>query len=135
MRITADTNILVRVIVQDDLAQARTALDILERAQAVFLTLPCLCEFAWVLERTYGLSREHIAAALRQIIRRANVETDAQAVDVGLRVLDSGGDFADGVIASAGASMGADNFISFDRKAVSRLSAIGMPARLAEATA
>jgi predicted nucleic-acid-binding protein len=133
MKITADTNILVRVIVRDDLAQARVALDVLERAKVVFLPLPCLCEFAWVLERTYGLSRDYIAASLRQIVRRANVETDIQAVDVGLRILDTGGDFADGVIASAGAGMGADNFISFDRKAVSRLDAIGMPARLADA--
>jgi len=130
MRITADTNILVRVIVLDDLAQARTALDILARAETVFLPLPCLCEFAWVLERTYGLSRQDIAASLRQIIQRGNVETDAQAVDAGLRVLDAGGDFADGVIASVGAQSGADKFVSFDRKAVARVKAIGMSAEL-----
>ncbi|SMH39849.1 type II toxin-antitoxin system VapC family toxin [Mesorhizobium australicum] len=130
MRITADTNILVRVIVLDDLAQARTALDILTRAETVFLPLPCLCEFAWVLERTYGLSRQDIAASLRQIIQRGNVETDAQAVDAGLRVLDGGGDFADGVIASVGAQSGADKFVSFDRKAVARVKAIGMSAEL-----
>ncbi|MCR5858496.1 type II toxin-antitoxin system VapC family toxin [Mesorhizobium sp. J428] len=131
MRITADTNILVRVIVLDDLAQARTALDILVKADTVFLPVPCLCEFAWVLERTYGLSRQHIAASLRQIIQRGNVETDAQAVDAGLRVLDAGGDFADGVIASVGAQSGADKFVSFDRKAVARVKAAGLFAELA----
>lgn len=131
MRITADTNILVRVIFLDDVAQARTALYILAKADTVFLPLPCLCEFAWVLERTYGLSRQHIAASLRQIIQRANVETDAQAIGVGLRVLEAGGDFADGVIASIGAQSGADNFVSFDRKAVARIKAAGLSAELA----
>lgn len=133
MKIAADTNILVRVIVRDDVTQARVALDILERATAVFLPLPCLCEFAWVLERTYGLSRTHIATSLRQIIHRANVEADTLAVDAGLRMLDSGGDFADGVIASSGIRMGADSFISFDRKAVSRLNKLGMRAQFATA--
>lgn len=135
MRITADANILVRVIMRDDLPQARIALGILERASAVILPLPCLCEFAWVLERTYGLSREQIAASLRGIIRRGNVETDTQAVDAGLLVLESGGDFADGAIASIGARMGADSFVSFDRKAISLLKKVGISARLATSSA
>ncbi|MCV0395332.1 MAG: type II toxin-antitoxin system VapC family toxin [Rhizobiaceae bacterium] len=131
MRITADTNVLVRVIMRDDAAQARTALQILTTADVIFLPLPCLCEFAWVLERTYGLRKEQIAMSLRQIIRRANVEVNVPAVNAGLGVLDAGGDFADGVIASVGAEMGAHSFISFDRKAVARLNAIGIPAELA----
>ena len=130
MKITADTNILVRVIVRDDDRQARTALQTLEKADAVYLPLPCLCEFVWVLERTYRLPKEQIAASLRQITHRANVQIDTQAVGAGLRLLDAGGDFADGAIASAGAQVGADSFVSFDRKAVGRLNAIGIAAEL-----
>lgn len=129
MKITADTNILVRVIVRDDVSEASTALRILENADAVVLPLPCLCEFAWVLERTYGLSRTLVAASLRGIIQRGNVQTDTEAVGTGLRVLDAGGDFGDGVIAATGAAMGGEMFVSFDRKAVSSLGAIGVPAR------
>lgn len=131
MRITADTNILVRVIVRDDVRQAQTALRILAGADAVFLPLPCRCEFAWVLERTFGLSKRDIASSLREIVQRANVETDTHAVEMGLRVLEAGGDFADGAIVSAGARMGADNFVSFDCKAVACLKTLGMPAELA----
>ena len=135
MRITADTNILVRVIMQDDLPQARVALGVLERADAVVLPLPCLCEFAWVLERTYGLSRAQIAASLRGIILRGNVETDT----VGRRMRAPNprvrGDFADGAIASAGVRMGADSFISFDRKAVSRLNESAFQPKLAASSA
>ena len=125
----------MRVIVRDDVSQAQTALRVLAKADAIFVPLPCLCEFAWVLDRTFGYSREDVAAALRGIVDRANVEADTLAVEAGLRMLKLGGDFADGVIASAGAAMGADNFVSFDRKAVERLMKAGLPAQLATAVA
>ncbi len=129
MRITADTNILVRIIVRDDAVQAQAALDLVEAAEAVFIPLPCLCEFAWVLDSVYGLPRGKIAQSIRGIASRGNVVFDETSVAAGLRLLDAGGDFADGAIASAGASMGADVFVSFDRKAVARLDGIGIAAR------
>lgn len=130
MRITADTNLLVRIIVRDDEVQAQTAVNILEEAEMVVISLPCFCEFVWVLESVYRFSRDKVAMSVRKIIGRANVTTDAAAVFAGLRVLDAGGDFADGVIAAAGAAMGGETFVSFDRKAVARVKAIGMPAEL-----
>ena len=66
---------------------------------------------------------------VRQIVGRANVAVDHTAVAVGLQMLDAGGDFADGVIAAEGAALGGEVFISFDRKAVKRLTAMGVPAR------
>jgi predicted nucleic-acid-binding protein len=45
-------------------------------------------------------------------------------------VLDAGGDFADGVIAFDGQWLGADTFLSFDRKAVKLLEGKGVDARL-----
>jgi len=133
MRITADTNILVRIIVQDDQAQAETALKLLRGADVVVLPVTCLCEFAWVLERTYALSRAQILTSLQKIIQRGNVEIDTRTVNAGLSVLEAGGDFADGVIAAAGIAMGADTFVSFDRRAVARVKAAGMSAELASA--
>lgn len=129
MRITADTNILVRMIVRDDVAQAETALNVLESADAVFVPLPCICEFVWVLDSVYALPRDKVANSIRAIVLRANIVVDRAAVSAGLRLLDSGGDFADGVIASAGMAMGAETFVSFDRKAVIRLNKLGIAAR------
>lgn len=129
MNITADTNLLVRVIMRDDPAQAQTALEILESASAVAIPPPCLCEFAWVLDRVYRLGRDDIALAIRAVTGRANALTDTAAVAAGLRMIEAGGDFADGVIAAAGGTMGGEVFVSFDRKAVARLNAIGLPAR------
>jgi predicted nucleic-acid-binding protein len=45
-------------------------------------------------------------------------------------MLDAGGDFADGVIAHEGNWLGADTFVSFDKKAVRLIEAQGKSARL-----
>ena len=52
------------------------------------------------------------------------------AVEAGLTALEAGGDFADGVIAYEGEWLGADEFVSFDSKAVSLLRSQGVPAHL-----
>jgi predicted nucleic-acid-binding protein len=45
-------------------------------------------------------------------------------------LLDAGGDFADGVIAYEGNSLGADSFVSFDKKAVKLMETQGGSVRL-----
>jgi predicted nucleic-acid-binding protein len=52
------------------------------------------------------------------------------AVEAGLAVLEQGGDFADGAIAFEGDWLGADEFVSFDKQAVSLLRSQGRKARL-----
>jgi predicted nucleic-acid-binding protein len=47
-----------------------------------------------------------------------------------LALLEAGGDFADGVIAYEGQWLGADVYISFDRKAVEVAAAQGRSSRL-----
>ena len=51
------------------------------------------------------------------------------AVEAGLAILDQGGDFADGAIAYEGASLGAEEFVSFDKQAVKLLRSQGKHAR------
>lgn len=130
MRIVADTNVLLRVIVDDDPEQSRLAAQALEEAEIVAISLHSLCEMAWVLDRRYEASRTDIADAIRRLIGTRNVAVDRPAVEAGLSVLDAGGDFADGVIAHEGRWLGGESFISFDRRAVRILAAAGQPARL-----
>lgn len=52
------------------------------------------------------------------------------AVEAGLSALDAGGDFADGAVAHEGEWLGAEEFVSFDSKAISLLQAQGSRARL-----
>lgn len=123
MKITPDTNVLVRVLTQDEKRQARIAEAALVRAETVALTLPTLCELVWVLSRLYRFQAAHIAMAIRVLIGGAGVVIDGPAVDAGLEALDAGGDFADAVIAYEGRRLGGELFVSFDKDAVALLKA------------
>ncbi len=129
MRVTADTNILVRAIAEDDPVQARLAQTLLAEAELIALPLPVLCELVWVLAKGYAARGGEIAALLRRLIDRANVAVDRPAAEAGIRMLEAGGDFADGAIAFAGRALGAESFVSFDRRAVRLLAAAGVAAR------
>lgn len=130
MRITADTNVLIRAAIMDDAAQGAIAAEALLEAEAVAVTLPVLCEFVWVLTRAYRKSPAEVVSAVRTLMDAANVEIDRPAVEAGLAVLAQGGDFADGVIAIEGRRMGGSVFTTFDRQAVELIEAAGGEVRL-----
>ena len=58
------------------------------------------------------------------------VVANRPAAEAGLAMLDAGGDFADGVIAYEGNWLGAETFVSFDKRAVRLLEEQGKSARL-----
>lgn len=130
MKIVADTNVLLRAIVGDDAKQSQAAIEAMEQAEIVAVSLHALCELVWVLHRRYDTSRADIAAAIRQLLNTQNVALNRPAVEAGLSVFVAGGDFADGVIAFEGQWLGGETFVSFDQKAVALLTAQGQPARL-----
>lgn len=130
MKVAVDTNVLVRAAVRDDRAQAEAAMRIMARAEIVAIGMSCLCEFAWVLRSVYGYRPPDVAKAMSVLLAAENVETDRQAAAAGLAMLDAGGDFADGVIAYEGRWLGAETFVSFDRKAIEMLTSAGVSARV-----
>ena len=121
VKITADTNVLLRAVVEDDATQAAAARALLLQATVIAVSIPVFCELAWVLRRGYGYRAGDVAAAIEAIVSVDAVVTDAPAVDAGLAALRAGGDFADGSIASQGERLGGTVFASFDRSAVARL--------------
>lgn len=130
MKVTVDTKVLVRAVVQDDQLQARRAAKVLLDAKLIAVALPCLCEFVWVLRRVYAFQAADAALAIRALLASANVEVNRPAVEAGLAVLEAGGDFADGIIAYEGNWPGGETFVSFDKTAVALLVAQGQSARL-----
>jgi predicted nucleic-acid-binding protein len=130
MKITADTNVLLRAIVGDDAQQARAAIDVLADAEMVAISQQALCELVWVLDRTYGVQRAHIVEVVRGLLETQNVVVDRALAHSGLDCLEAGGDFADGVIALSGRMMGGEVFVSFDRKAVRIIMESGQSAHL-----
>ena len=130
VKIAVDTNVLVRAAVRDDVEQTDAATKLMARAKMVAIAVPSLCEFVWVLRSVYRFQSSDIGQAIRTLLAAENVETNRAAIDAGLAVLDAGGDFADGVIAYEGKWLGADKFVSFDKKAVATLIAAGVSARV-----
>ena len=130
MKIAVDTNVLVRAVVRDDPKQARVAAKVLTDAELIAVATSCLCEFVWVLQRVYDFQPSDVATAIRALLAAANVEANRPAIEVGLSVLEAGGDFADGVIAYEGNWLGGETFVSFDKKAIALLTAQGQSARL-----
>lgn len=134
MKITVDTNVLLRFLVRDDPDQSEVARQELERADRLVFPIGTLLEAAWVLHRRYRLDKGEISARLRGLIAVDKADLDRPAVEAGLAMMALGGDFADGVIAYQGRVQRADVFVSFDRKAVRLLVESGQPARLAGTT-
>jgi predicted nucleic-acid-binding protein len=130
MKISVDTNVLARAVLNDDPAQSRAARKLLKEASLIAVPLPCLCELVWVLRQGAKLPKDDVATAVRSLLNAANVVVNRPAVELGLAVLEAGGDFADGAIAYEGAFLGGETFVSFDKKAVTVLSGQGAAARL-----
>ncbi len=118
MKITADTNILVRILMEDDQEQADAAKALFKAATLIAVPAVVLCELWWVLKKSYHRSDTEIIGAIKAIVDAEGVVTDTAAVVAGLNTILQSGDFADGVIAHQGARLGGTTFASFDRNAV-----------------
>lgn len=130
MKISPDTNVLIRGVVRDDVAQTRAADKVFKEATTLAVSLHTLCEFVWVLRSTYGFCKEDVSAAMKALVNIPKVSVNRQAVEAGLAILQTGGDFADGVIAFEGRLLGGETFVSFDKRAVQLLAAQGYSAKL-----
>jgi predicted nucleic-acid-binding protein len=130
VKISVDTNVLARAVLNDDPAQARAARKLLRESSLIAVPLPCLCELAWVLRQGAKLPKDDVATAIRSLMNASNVVVNRPAAELGLAVLEAGGDFADGAIAYEGAWLGGETFVSFDEKAVTVLAKQGEATRL-----
>ena len=121
---------LLRDALHDDPIQARIAGKALQSAELVAIPVAVLCEFVWVLRQGYKRPAAEVAHSIRALIDSENVVSNRPAVEAGLEFLQNGGDFADGAIAYEGEWLGAEEFVSFDKQAVSLLRSQSKRARL-----
>jgi predicted nucleic-acid-binding protein len=128
VKITPDTNVLVRAAVDDE--QGPIARSVLAQADAIALPVSVLCEFVWVLRSTYKRSALEVSSSIVALVEAGNVETNRAAISAGLKILLAGGDFADGAIAYEGATLGGETFATFDRKAARLVEQSGQQVRL-----
>ncbi|ACS52132.1 hypothetical protein Bgr_p00020 (plasmid) [Bartonella grahamii as4aup] len=130
MKISVDTNVLARAVLQDDKKQGEVASKILREASLIAISLPCLCELVWILRRGARLSKEDVAGMLRDLLATSNIVMNRPAVEAGLAILEAGGDFADGIISYEGNWLGGETFVSFDKLAIDLLKKNGQLVKL-----
>jgi predicted nucleic-acid-binding protein len=108
-----DTNILLRIIVQDDPSQVPAAMRTLEEPALVGFGV--LLEIAWVLHSTYGRPRGEIATTLAALLDVPTVHVpDAAGVRWAIeRYRDHKADFAD--MLHIVAARGSSSFASFEK--------------------
>ncbi len=126
MKIIADTNLLLRAILEDDPEQAAEAQTLIGRADLVAIPVPVFCEMVWTMRRLYKRSADEIANAMEALLQVETVATDRPAVEAGISVLRRGGDFADGVIAWHGMALGGTVLATFDKAAIRVLKEAGL---------
>ena len=123
-----DTNLIVRLLVDDDPAQSLRARRFFAGGPLYF-SATVLLETEWVLRASYRKSRPEIANALRQLL--ALPEATAEEEPQLLRALDwygQGMDFADALHLARRPER--VDFFSFDRRLVRRALALRLPAAL-----
>jgi predicted nucleic-acid-binding protein len=130
MKIVADTNVLIRAVLDDDAPQSRAARGALRSADLVVISRHVFCEMVWVLRQGYKMPKAEIMKSILGFLEAANVITDTAAVQAGLEAMEAGADFADGVIAYDGRWLGGEIFASFDKKAVAAVEKQGLKAKL-----
>lgn len=116
--LAVDTNLVVRLVTNDDKAQATRAKAVFA-ANDIFVPKTVLLETEWVLRFTYELDRSSILLGLRGVLGMANVTgEDGANVAKALDWYDAGLDLADALHLAASGE--ARRFATFDTKLVKR---------------
>ena len=119
--IALDTNVLVRMLIEDDRRQARIIEETIAWAEKnsvpVLILSEVLVETVWVLESVYQCSREEILKFLQTLIVTPTfVFVDPQVIRRAIHEYKKGGDFADLLIVNQAKEHQAKKIFSFDKK-------------------
>ena len=111
--IAVDTNVVVRLLVADDTAEARRTRALFEH-NTIWIATTVILETEWVLRGAYKFSADEIQGALNKLLGLPHVTLGDQALIV--QALDrykQGLDFADALHLAAASQ--AEGFATFDR--------------------
>lgn len=118
-----DTNVLVRYLVQDDIAQSKVATSFIEEKLSAeepgFISLVVLCEIVWVLDGCYHLKNTQISSILETLLatKQLIVEQTNIAWAALKKFRSSKADFADAVIGQISKQQGCNKTVTFDKAA------------------
>ena len=119
--IAADTNVLVRLLVNDEPKQAAKARDLFEELAAeedqAWIADTVLVEVVWTLSRAYERSRADLVSALRAMATHATLALESpSAVAEAIDAFEKGpADFADCLLCAKARAAGCGAVATFDR--------------------
>lgn len=94
--IALDTNVLARLVINDDKAQAQEAMLLLDSGVALFVPLTVMLELEWVLRGAYRLEMAAILRTFEYLLSIRNIHFERQThIEQALKHYAQGFDFAD----------------------------------------
>jgi len=116
--IAVDTNIIVRLLTNDDVSQARRAVEIIQNNE-VFVTKTVLLETEWVLRHAYRIDRNTVVTSIKRFLSLSNVRAeDPESVTKAISWHERGLDLADALHLASGKR--AEKFVTFDQALVKK---------------
>ncbi|MDP4029685.1 MAG: type II toxin-antitoxin system VapC family toxin [Gallionella sp.] len=113
--IALDTNVLARLVTNDDPVQARQSVSLIDTGNALFVPLTVALELEWVLRGAYLLDKHAIVRSFEALLSVRNMNFERQSdIQQALQYYQSGFDFAD-ALHHAGTT-GCKAMATFDQK-------------------
>ncbi len=113
--IALDTNILARLVTNDDPVKASQAVALIDTGNALFVPLTVTLELEWVLRGAYSLDKPAIVRSFEALLSVRNMNFERQSdIQQALQYYQSGFDFAD-ALHHAG-TMGCEALATLDQK-------------------
>jgi len=111
--IAVDTNVLVRLLTEDDPDQAKRVARLFGENE-IFIPKTVMLETEWVLRHAYGIDKKGILGAFQRLMGLSNVKIeDHQTISVAVSWYNKGFDFADALHLAS--SRDAEEFATFDK--------------------
>lgn len=118
-----DTNVLLRFVLRDDEAQARSAKAAIDHAAAdgepLLVGLLVLLETEWVLRSRARLKKKLVIGVLQQLLETLDLRVESpETLEQALEAYESGpADFADCLINARYQEIGCEAMLTFDARA------------------
>ena len=118
-----DTNVLVRFLVQDDVAQLSAARRLIGRCirenESLFVPATVSLELEWVLRSNYGFTKADIVRVLSQLLSSTELSFEAEsALEIALATYsETRADYADCLHLALAVQAGQQPLWTFDRTA------------------
>jgi predicted nucleic-acid-binding protein len=123
--LAADTNVVVRLLMDDDTAQNENVLQLFDR-ETIFLAKTVILETEWVLRSIYRLEPARFAGAIEAVVGLPNVWCEGETeIRQALVWHQEGLDFADALHLAS--SRQATRFVTFDRDMIKAARRLRLP--------